>query len=104
MTEDEAKTKWCPHSREKGSNIKSSNWNRLNVQHKPQQISLCLGSECMAWRHSKDLFMVKFNGNAEEEWAWNPQGMRDGDKLSSYYALSKVRIVKTGYCGLAGKP
>lgn len=54
MTEDEAKTKWCPFVRlcVKGA----SAGNRYGTQHttieNPSECR-CIGSQCMAWRVSK---------------------------------------------------
>lgn len=80
MTEEEAKTKWCPFARVVGSlgeiegaadlHIVTGNRNNPNGNG-PTELPKCLGSGCMAWRHT-------FND-----------------------ALSKI---KDGHCGLAGKP
>ena len=43
MTEEEAKTKWCPFARNGGE----AGCNRL-------QSTECLGSACMAWRWSEE--------------------------------------------------
>jgi len=48
MTEEEARTKWCPHSR-----IASEygGFNRSVHEEMPQQsYGTCVGSSCMAWR------------------------------------------------------
>lgn len=46
MTEDEAKTKWCPEARApllgQGGNVPINRPERCD--------SRCIGSECMAWR------------------------------------------------------
>lgn len=46
MTENEAKTKWCPHSR---------SWSESGAANRGRdgQVNsedMCLGSHCMAWR------------------------------------------------------
>jgi len=41
MTEDQAKTKWCPYQ---GIGVKADS--------KAGERSRCIGSECMAWRTS----------------------------------------------------
>jgi hypothetical protein len=47
MTEDEAKTKWCPMARSGDS--RGFNKNR-NGEGGSLKSSHCIGSECMAWR------------------------------------------------------
>lgn len=92
LTEDDAKTKWCPHARiseeAKQAHLASPSFNRTETQHDnsthpddplylyfgaiPSQ-ALCLGSGCMNW-----------------EWNISPEAAaaRGGD------------IKPNGYCGL----
>ncbi len=54
MTEDEAKTKWCPFARERFEvhdlgQIAITALNRLDDEG-CEGLSRCIGSECMAWR------------------------------------------------------
>ena len=50
MTEDQAKTKWCPFYRatEKGMD------NRLSVRNGAGE-ACCIGAACMAWRWDRSL-------------------------------------------------
>ncbi|MEE9158925.1 MAG: hypothetical protein V3U60_11125 [Gammaproteobacteria bacterium] len=79
MTEDEAKTKWCPFARVVFEDSGMMG-NRLYVQSAGVQIwdcgSRCIGSECMAWRRT-----------------------RHDDSLHNESGKSY-----DGFCGLAGKP
>lgn len=79
MTEEEAKTKWCPFARSvflarnecSGNRFISGDSNGNNVEIVKNAPSCrCIGSECMAWRVCEN-------------------------RLSS---------ISHGYCGLAGKP
>jgi hypothetical protein len=83
MTEEEAKTKWCPHVRYMGSNLQecgANRWKQILPVEEPDALNpvacRCIGSACMAWRWIGDEFM---------------------DALDSSKA-------PRGYCGLAGKP
>jgi hypothetical protein len=84
MTEDEAKTKWCPFARtlnigEKGGVQPTSNrygiGSRYNLN--PEDCR-CIGRSCMAWRDT------------------------GFDKYRDELGLPKPRAL--GFCGLAGKP
>lgn len=111
MTEDEAKTKWCPFVREVGvaANGKQYTAGNRHIDFKSNATygnpvgCRCIASECMAWRTDpmyRDRYMVTFNSKPEEEWHWNPTGHKG-------YESAKVRILRDasfGYCGLAGKP
>ena len=79
MTEDEAKTKWCPHA------VASHTDPRAMAHHERPQLGLptetfrhaCIGSACMAWR-----------------WKRHPESA----------AVKMGHGDATGYCGLAGSP
>lgn len=81
MTEDEAKTKWCPFVRYEGDyggpfNRGGEKDNPLNIRARGDYSCSCIGSACMAWREES-----KNTGTSyRPEWT------------------------KNGYCGLAGKP
>ena len=76
MTEDEAKTKWCPFVRQ--STTVSATYNRTDSGGAPKSC-LCIAGDCMAWR-----WLADYTPNAKGQ-------MR---KIQTAY----------GYCGLAGKP
>lgn len=55
MTEDEAKTKWCPFVRA-ASPDGAAAWNRssfITYEHEARQATRCIASACMAWRWSE---------------------------------------------------
>lgn len=76
MTEDEAKTKWCPFGRASDPGYLAYNRNAFG---QASTLSLCLGSACMAWRRTK--------------------------KITNYdHVCPEFDNTEYGYCGLAGKP
>lgn len=82
MTEDEAKTKWCPSARSlpEGSEGSGNRWPK-NDDDTPNEFAdhnACIGSACMAWRWSGAFPLPD-----------------DPPAISERY---------NGYCGLAGKP
>jgi hypothetical protein len=81
MTEEEAKTKWCPHVRYKSSRGEGINrWQEgMDAQYNPDH-SRCIGSACMAWR-----------------WRVMPGPLEVG-------VHATTNNPGDGYCGLAGKP
>lgn len=97
MTEEEAKTKWCPFARtapigEEGGTMSAAvSINRWAVDgdDKPNPFghsNHCIGPACMAWR-----------------WAQinvGPATALDG----TYHPASYVASTTDGHCGLAGKP
>ena len=74
MTEEEAKSKWCPHVRSY-----AGGWN-ADSSHRIPTVARCIGSDCMAWRWVQDE-LTTFIAN---------------DK-------TVVTPSEHGYCGLAGK-
>ncbi len=53
MTEEKAKTKWCPFARALGEREDGASGNytaNRGVAGKPDDWCLCIASDCMAWR------------------------------------------------------
>lgn len=74
MTEDEARKKWCPMSRQMHGEI-GLVYNRRVPGH-IEEGTHCITSDCMMWRNHADDYAEGFEDQA-------PEG---------------------GYCGLGGKP
>ena len=117
MTEEEAKGKWCPHSR----TLHQGGIDETPTSNGTLRFT-CIGSECMAWRWT--------NGDVENmrayhsEWnhddrmkAHNGISIDDGDdwhyeythgdnegKYDMWYRTTFEPKHVNGYCGLAGKP
>lgn len=55
MTENEAKTKWCPMVRIEGAEAGQSSYNRFN-DGSPDPDGRCIASDCMMWveEHNDD--------------------------------------------------
>lgn len=90
MTEEEAKTKWCPFARAggpMGSEAQGTSYNRWPSSDGTTKAMLeesghikCISSACMAWRRRR--------------WFWWP----------AWTVGEQMRRAKIGRCGLAGKP
>ena len=79
MTEDEAKTKWCPFASARVVCWDKSNTQKLNAiwsDDGEQHTVVCIASACMAWRRT----------NARPTMGEEASGQR------------------AGFCGLAGAP
>lgn len=102
MTEEEAKTKWCPFVRitpeSEGFHPTSNREQPMLKTNDAGVISMCIGSHCMAWR-------------------WSRRGMVEvpektfGPEAKSIMSASDAALLKQdgtpvpdlGYCGLAGR-
>ena len=86
MTEDEAKTKWCPFVRVSGT---GGEWHTNRPSHADvdaKPFDHCIGSACMAWRVDAERF----------------QDARSG-RLSDRDTTGHGTWIKLGHCGLAGE-
>lgn len=80
MTEDEAKTKWCPMTRH-GYGSEGVGINRMHNNKQPET-ARCIGSDCMMWRKGG----ISYAADRE-------------------YSEQELEVIYShGYCGLAGKP
>lgn len=84
MTEEEAKTKWCPFARDSET---AGNRSQSDEPDRHAARFPCIASACMAWRGGET---SEFKARAEAMYR------RDGVRLSP--KNSDV----TGHCGLAG--
>jgi len=76
MTEDEARTKWCPMVRYKSGGGEGINrWATSDDKNYSPDHSKCIASDCMMWRE-----------------------IREQDSSTGYWNIIG------GYCGLGGKP
>ena len=94
MTEEEAKTKWCPHAIASHTNPRQKmgdGW-----------LHNCIGSACMAWRWDNNALTIRMRaevlGKAQDE-IMTPE----------YYARNHMgdeheALPREGFCGLAGRP
>ena len=89
MTEDEAKTKWCPQSIfavDSPAGLSGNRWDNgdgTSTGSYANNACKCIGSGCMAWRWDKDGWSMMF------------------DDIGP--CLRKDAVDLHGYCGLAGK-
>jgi hypothetical protein len=95
VTEDEAKTKWCPFARPGAvlpSDCGEVRGNRM-MNGAIDSGALCLGSACMAWRRAEgDLQRLELEARVK-----NPDAV---------YFVQRAMLDTDGggYCGLAGAP
>lgn len=85
LTEEEARTKWCPHARQ-DDNVGIFR----NALHDDNGFA-CIASECMAWRWRVEV---------EYPTAYHNLYSVGGGVMEK----PKRTQLKTGYCGLAGRP
>ena len=81
LTEDEARTKWCPMARVRDGDAGSYNrWITVRDDHGCRETAWCIASACMAWRW-----------HAERQEGFIPAGWDDPEPTR-------------GYCGAFGRP
>lgn len=85
LTEQEAKTKWCPLARTSYSTIEELEHGGVNRAQGPSEVS-CIASACMMWR-KRDQIGIGPDGEKR---------VRDMD--------GRTRWVDRGFCGLAVPP
>lgn len=94
MTEDEAKTKWCPFARSapsRGAVI----YNRDGAGN---PYVLCIGSACMAWRPLHDMATETTRSSQRPA----GEGWMPGSGYDDWTRTTRVDL--GGFCGLAGRP
>lgn len=89
MTEEEAKTKWCPMSRvslTKGE----VGYNRVDGGI-PSEYATCIGSDCMAWAWDKTEY--EYSGGKVDDSGWEEVAVG---------CWRKKRENREGFCGFGG--
>lgn len=106
MTEDEAKTKWCPFARPAAvapHDCGEVRGNR-NMDGAVDTGALCIASQCMAWRWSDakrtaaflDAVQAHMKASSSPNFAKSTQAV--------YAERGREFENSEGYCGLAGRP
>lgn len=96
MTEDEAKTKWCPMARHDTTAGNRVSYGAPGDGPAPDDYCAeaamrfpCIGSACMAWRLDSDEKLAD---------AWDASG------TGALPSIPDAESKRGGYCGLAGAP
>lgn len=97
MTEQEAKTKWCPMLQvSAATGVLGTVSNRSNAfDDNSDRHGRCIGSACMAWRTTYSATLTDQSGNVRRVGA------------GAMYDMSRETLgseLVGGFCGLAGKP
>lgn len=117
MTEEEAKTKWCPFVRTIGEDDPGTvnRWtlDEGGVPNPFGGTNFCIGSACMAYRidhvdikNDGATHLKKPAGELNPPFSNCPEGytvtVHDSDGY--FHAEKNPRHIEHGFCGLAGKP
>ena len=90
MTEDEAKTRWCPFANDRSAPAERKDSSGAVIS------ARCIASACMAWRwHIVEADDIADDARARPVEVW--------PDLTPYHPPGR-KLVRHGLCGLAGKP
>ncbi len=103
MTEDEAKTKWCPFANQGAV----SAFRIISAQGTGSGAhTLCIGSACMVWRDRSpepmDLVAIHVDPTDPSHGLMTVH--RESAQINKWPILSDPVPAGTGFCGLAGAP
>jgi hypothetical protein len=109
MTEEEAKTKWCPFARSQTEDRESAPAVNRTLQGHIDIGCHCIGSRCMAWRWEDDAEEVATDRKCEvcEGSGVIVTGSGEtagGEECNACVGGYQTEPVQLGYCGLAGRP
>lgn len=120
ITEEKAKTKWCPHVRI--SNGPDGVWNKLSfdIMNNPditkRETYNCIGSACMMWRdlgqqrekmrnYHDDRTVNGSSHNYPDGWQYSHTDIdQDNRPFDLLHRIAADDAPNLGYCGLAGEP
>lgn len=113
MTEDEAKTKWCPFARDcntggnrvrYGGDEPDDAYGREAARDMP-----CIGSACMAWRLGEPESGPVVERRPARSGTSRPEGegwgyVSPGENPQGGADWVRREVIRHGFCGLAGRP
>ena len=124
LTEEEAKTRWCPDARVSGSNRMSRTLDHAPAAAAGRQDCACIASRCMAWRWDGPMginqrvlgrsYLIDGIPAAEAiaepprprdvpaSWVWLPYDPEEGDHARWSEPAEDAQARRQGYCGRAG--
>lgn len=94
LTEDEAKTKWCPMVR----HDMDGGFNRFHSDGTAPASATCIGSACMMWRWNEYTDQYRHYRHSEP-----PEG-EGWERTAHPGQWRRKNPNRGGFCGLAGKP
>lgn len=95
MTEEEAKTKWCPFARVGGETSGLGSLNRDGAKG-PIEQARCIASACMAWRkEAAPSGIERIRAHRAEH---------NSTLAVAVAAVKAEDVIVGGFCGLAGRP
>lgn len=108
MTEDEAKTKWCPFARVEGPYAYGNPAINRTAKNQPAKNTRCIGSACMAWRKLSDepgeIVERRDMGVEPPPEGWMRSNKDHPDTLNKTFGdwIRSGPWKPAGFCGLAG--
>jgi hypothetical protein len=101
VTEEEAKTKWCPHVRAYGL-PEFPAFNR-HSDGSVDRATGCIGSACMMWRWG--ILPMQLHSFAATD-GWDHVSAEDSEDGRELWLEPEAQQMarRRGFCGLAGKP
>ena len=109
MTEDEARKKWCPHTRQAApvdSEASGTAGNRYGME--TLEGAKCIASECMAWRSAGERRVREIERRTAEPGSKRPDGegwgFEYGEAFDDGGNWVRHETAPVGFCGLAGSP
>lgn len=101
MTEDEAKTRWCPFVR---FHVEGKAPTFTATPNREQRGTRCIGAACMAWRVVTGMGKTRVHPSVlDKHWlGWNVTDATPDER--GFVEITPPPQASVGFCGLAGAP